>query len=88
MRIILPLQNPNVSWLRSVARVSIWWIAISWSGTRSGPVRGELRYDDIVSKRHPGTGEWLLKGREFRHWMKHDRNSIFWCSGIRKSLFD
>lgn len=43
---------------------------------------------DILSKHHPGTGEWLLALEEFKQW-KDDLltgSSILWCPGIREYL--
>ena len=42
---------------------------------------------DILSKRHPGTGRWLLDSDTFKAWRNgHDRSpSTLWCPGIRES---
>ena len=41
---------------------------------------------DILSKRHPGTGQWLLERESFQDWRNgvHDRPSALWCPGMRK----
>ena len=41
---------------------------------------------DILSKRHPGTGEWLLNLDKFKAWRNGhaDGPSAQWCPGIRK----
>jgi hypothetical protein len=50
----------------------------------------QLRFEDtqkdILSKRHPGTGEWFLKLDKFQKWRDGNDNAppILWCSGIRK----
>ena len=42
---------------------------------------------DILSKRHPGTGGWLLDSDTFKAWRNgHDESpSTLWCPGIRES---
>ena len=42
---------------------------------------------DILSKRHPGTGRWLLDSDTFKAWRNgHDESpSTLWCPGIRES---
>ncbi|KAH8767818.1 hypothetical protein BGZ57DRAFT_797785, partial [Hyaloscypha finlandica] len=44
----------------------------------------EDKQKDILSKRHPGTGQWFLELDEFRKWRDGDPNtsSVLWCSGI------
>lgn len=44
---------------------------------------------DILSKRHPGTGQWLLKQERFQDWRNgvHDQPSALWCPGMRKLAF-
>ncbi|CAD6584844.1 MAG: hypothetical protein ASARMPREDX12_001771 [Alectoria sarmentosa] len=39
---------------------------------------------DILSKRHPGTGQWLLERECFQDWRNgvHDRPSALWCPGM------
>jgi len=41
---------------------------------------------DILSKQHPGTGEWFLNLDMFRAWRngQQDTSSTLWCPGIRK----
>ena len=43
---------------------------------------------DILSKRHTGTGQWLLDQDRFRGWRNgvRDEPSALWCPGIRKLL--
>jgi hypothetical protein len=42
---------------------------------------------DVLSKRHPGTGEWLFDQDDFLAWRNghFDIPSIMWCPGIRIS---
>ena len=42
---------------------------------------------DMLSKRHPGTGRWLLDSDTFKAWRDgHDKSSsTLWCPGIRES---
>ena len=42
------------------------------------------KQEDVFSKCHPGTGQWLLMANEFQAWFNGDRSSMFWCAGIRK----
>ena len=48
----------------------------------------EEKQTDILSKRHPGTGEWLLEQDEFQSWRNNVRDvpSVLWCPGISKLL--
>ena len=46
----------------------------------------EEKQRDILSKRHPGTGEWLLQQDRFKGWRDDDEPSTLWCPGIRKLL--
>ena len=43
---------------------------------------------DILSKVHPGTGQWLLDSDEFKAWRNGqlDTPPNLWCPGIRKSI--
>ncbi len=46
----------------------------------------EEKQRDILSKRHPDTGRWLLNSDAFKAWRNgHDGSpSTLWCPGIRK----
>ena len=48
----------------------------------------EEKQRDILSKRHPGTGEWLLRQDRFMAWRNgvRDGPSTLWCPGLRKLL--
>ncbi len=39
---------------------------------------------DILSRRSPNTGTWLLKDEKFQQWLGGERHSCLWCPGIRK----
>jgi len=45
------------------------------------------RQNDLFSKRHPGTAEWILKTEAFMEWRKagRDQCQTLWCPGIRES---
>ena len=47
----------------------------------------EEKQRDILSKRHPSTGRWLLDSDAFKAWRNgHDESpSTLWCPGIRES---
>ena len=40
-----------------------------------------ISQEDVLSRRHPGTGSWLLEHETFKAWVKHT-GSILWCPGI------
>ena len=46
----------------------------------------EEKQRDVLSKRHPGTGKWLLNNDDFKAWRNGSTElpSTLWCSGIRK----
>jgi Cdc6-like AAA superfamily ATPase len=48
---------------------------------RLTPVNYAPQHNDIISRRQPGTGQWLLNSEKFRAWMKTDRQTLF-CPGI------
>ncbi|KAH7319047.1 hypothetical protein BKA65DRAFT_556477 [Rhexocercosporidium sp. MPI-PUGE-AT-0058] len=41
----------------------------------------EETFNDIIKKKHPGTGEWLLHHEKFRCWAKSPKPSLLWCHG-------
>lgn len=49
----------------------------------------EDKQRDILSKRHPGTGQWLLDQDTYKVWRDNDHGepSVLWCPGIRKLLY-
>ena len=49
----------------------------------------EERQRDILSKRHPETGQWLLNHEVFQDWRNgvQGKRSVLWCPGIGKTLF-
>jgi hypothetical protein len=42
------------------------------------------RQADILSIRHPGTGQWLLEDPQFKAWQS-GAGKILWCRGMRMS---
>jgi hypothetical protein len=44
------------------------------------------KHQDILSKRHPGTGDWILDVDTFKPWREGqlDGPSTLWCHGIRE----
>ena len=48
----------------------------------------EERQRDILSKRHPETGKWLLDHEVFKYWQNGVRGepSVLWCPGIGNML--
>ena len=47
----------------------------------------EEKQRDILSRRHPGTGRWLLDSDAFKAWRNGhvESPSMLWCPGIRES---
>lgn len=47
----------------------------------------EQKHQDVLSKHHPGTAQWLLDLDRFKAWRNGhcEEPSIIWCPGIRKS---
>jgi hypothetical protein len=45
------------------------------------------RQNDLFSKLHPGTAEWIFKTEAFMEWQKagRDQCQTIWCPGIRES---
>ncbi|KAH7389091.1 hypothetical protein BKA64DRAFT_711194 [Cadophora sp. MPI-SDFR-AT-0126] len=41
----------------------------------------EATFDEIIKKKHPGTGEWLLTHRTFKYWVNNPAASLLWCHG-------
>ena len=48
----------------------------------------EKKQVDTLSKRHPGTGQWLLDNDRFKAWRNgvEGSPSALWCPGIRRLL--
>jgi hypothetical protein len=46
----------------------------------------EEAHDNIFSKKHPGTGDWLLQTKEFQAWIDSTTSSLLWCHGKRESI--
>ena len=51
-----------------------------------------LDFDDdherISSRKHPGTGDWLIQHLDFQAWMNGSSSRLLWCYGKRKSYID
>ena len=45
-----------------------------------------LKHLDVISRRSPSTGEWLLKNDEFQAWLLGNSPPCLWCFGIRKCV--
>jgi hypothetical protein len=41
----------------------------------------EERHEERFSKKHPGTGDWLVQHSKFKHWMQSTGSAVFWCHG-------
>ena len=41
----------------------------------------EERHEERFSKKHPGTGDWLVQHYEFRHWIQSAGPAVLWCHG-------
>lgn len=38
------------------------------------------------AKKHPGTGDWLLRRPEFDRWYTAQDSAVLWCYGKRQSV--
>ncbi|KAE8413584.1 purine and uridine phosphorylase [Aspergillus pseudocaelatus] len=45
------------------------------------PVNYATQQNDFIAQRQQGTGEWVLKSSEFRHWLEQTNQTLF-CPGI------
>ena len=41
------------------------------------------KQEDVFTKCHPGTGQWLVMTTEFQAWFAGNQSSTLWCAGIR-----
>jgi hypothetical protein len=41
----------------------------------------EERHEERYSKKHPGTGDWLVQHSRFQHWIQSTRSAVLWCHG-------
>lgn len=39
---------------------------------------------DLLSRRHTGTGTWLVESKEFRNWVNDQSEELLWITGLRK----
>jgi hypothetical protein len=46
------------------------------------------KQQDILSRRHGNTGEWILKNESFNDWMHNDSVNFLWCPGGREFYFN
>jgi hypothetical protein len=44
----------------------------------------EEAHDNIYTKKHPGTGDWLLHTKEFQAWIDNSTSALLWCHGKRE----
>ena len=54
---------------------------ISWLS----PLNFWIRHSDSLSRRHQGTGLWLVKTTGFQDWLS-GKDRVLWCPGIRICL--
>jgi hypothetical protein len=45
------------------------------------PIDYASQQNDFISRRQPGTGQWLLDSAEFQEWLKMEKKTLF-CLGI------
>jgi hypothetical protein len=45
------------------------------------PADYATQQSDFISRREPGTGQWLLDSTKFKHWVEADKQTLF-CPGI------
>jgi hypothetical protein len=48
------------------------------------PIDFEEAHDSIYSKKHPGTGEWLIRTDKFQDWVNSSVSALPWCYGKRE----
>jgi len=41
----------------------------------------EERHEERYSKKHPGTGDWLLQHDKFQDWFRSTGSAVLWCHG-------
>ena len=46
----------------------------------------EETFNEIITKRHPGTGEWLLCHERFTYWFNEPTAPLLWCHGKGECL--
>src|SRR5436305_14989008 len=45
------------------------------------PIDYAPQQSDFISRRHEGTGQWLLNSNEFEEWVNRNKRTLF-CSGM------
>jgi hypothetical protein len=44
----------------------------------------EKTHEDIYAKKHPDTGEWLVRMPQFQAWLDGTASGLLWCYGKRE----
>jgi hypothetical protein len=44
----------------------------------------EKIHEDMFAKKHPGTGDWLLRTAKFQEWFDTSGSALLWCHGKRE----
>ena len=49
-----------------------------------GAINSEFRHEDVVHRRHQGTGHWLLGNERFKNWFSPEQciDPLLWLHGI------
>ena len=71
--IVLDMLVLNVYALDQETQNIINWIS---------PLNFPIKQNDYFSRRHTGTGEWLLEDTTFKSWLDGPEKTL-WCPGIR-----
>ena len=45
------------------------------------PLDFRAKHHDVLSRHHPGTGEWIFDSPEYISW-RHGHSKLLWCTGI------
>ncbi|PGH01369.1 hypothetical protein GX51_05301 [Blastomyces parvus] len=79
------LQLEQLDWLKTRGKSEdkdnlLMWLA-------GAGVDFDKRHNDVFSKKHPGTADWLLNSNEFKSWINSPESSLLWCyAGTGKSV--
>jgi hypothetical protein len=44
----------------------------------------EKIHEAMYAKKHPGTGDWLLRTSQFQDWFNNSGSALLWCYGKRE----
>lgn len=44
----------------------------------------EKIHEAMYTKKHPGTGDWLLRTSQFQDWFNNSGSALLWCYGKRE----